>query len=148
MSGEKAGAVNDFGLSLNANGKLLTGTGNPETSITSTGSTFNKGAAHVAIFKRTKATGLLELFANGIVQGTATDGVQSFSAPTSLIFGSHPVLNNNLTGDIAEVKIYDGIISAAVSSVLAFKYGIGPVVSARAPADFLAVVGNLRATLT
>ena len=152
VSGEKSGAVNDFGLSLNANGKLLAGSGSPEVSITSTGSTFNNGSAHVAVFKRTKVTGLLELFADGVAQGTATGGVQSLTAPDSLILGSHPVLNNYLTGDIAEVKIYDGIMNdadrSAVSSALAYKYGIGPAVSARAPADFLVVAGNVRATLT
>ena len=152
VGGEKSGVTDDFGLSLNASGKLLAGTGNPERTIASTGSTFNKGAAHVVVFKRTKATGLLELFADGIAQGTATGGVQSLTAPTSLILGSHPVLNNYLTGDIAEVKIYDGIINDAdrnaVSSALAYKYGIGPAVPARAPADFLAVAGNFRATLT
>ena len=50
------------------------------------------------------------------------------------------------------MKIYDGIISdtdrSAISSALAFKYGIGPAVATRAPADFLAVAGNLRATLS
>ena len=152
VSGEKGGVTDDFGLSLNANGKLLAGTGSPDATIASTGSTFKNGSAHVAVFKRTKATGLLELFADGVPQGTATGGVQSLTAPASLILGSHPVLNNYLTGDIAEVKIYDGIISdadrSAVSSALAYKYGIGPAVSARAPADFLAVTGNLRATLT
>ncbi|MEY4570028.1 MAG: Evolved beta-galactosidase subunit alpha [Verrucomicrobiota bacterium] len=152
VSGEKAGATNDFGLSLNANGKLLAGTGNPERTIASTGTTFKNGSAHVAVFKRTKATGSLELFADGVPQGTATGGVQSLTAPDSLILGSHPVLNNYLTGDIAEVKIYDGIMNdadrSAVSSALAYKYGIGPAVSARAPADFLVVPGNVRATLT
>ena len=152
VSGEKNGETNDFGLSLNANGKLLAGTGSPEVTIASTGSTFNNGVAHVAVFKRTKATGLLELFADGIAQGTATGGVISLTAPASLFLGSHPVLNNYLSGDIAEVKIYDGIISdadrSAVSSALAFKYGIGPAVAARAPTDFLAVAGNLRATLS
>jgi hypothetical protein len=152
VSGEKGGVTTDFGLSLNANGKLLAGTGSPDTTIASTGSTFKNGSAHVAVFKRTKATGSLELFADGIAQGTATGGVQSLTAPASLILGSHPVLNNYLTGDIAEVKIYDGIMNdadrSAVSSALAYKYGIGPAVSARAPADFLAVAGNLRATLS
>jgi large repetitive protein len=60
-------------------------------------------------------------------------------------------LNNYLIGDIAEVKIYDGIISdadlSAVSSVLAYKYGIVPAVSAR-PGKFLRSTGNLRATMT
>ncbi len=152
VSGEKGGVTNDFGLSLNANGRLLAGTGSPDVTIASTGSTFKNGSAHVAVFKRTKATGLLELFADGVAQGTVTGGVQSLTAPASLILGSHPVLNNYLTGDIAEVKIYDGIISdadrSAVSSALAYKYGIGPAVPARAPADFLAVAGNLQATLT
>ena len=152
VSGEKNGVTSDFGLSLNVSGKLLAGTGSPDVTIASTGVTFNNGSAHVAVFRRTQATGLLELFADGIAQGTATGGVQSLTAPASLVLGSHPVLNNYLTGDIAEVKIYEGIISdadrSAVSSALAFKYGIGPAVAARAPADFLAVAGNLRATLS
>jgi hypothetical protein len=152
VSGEMSGATNDFGLSLNASGKLLAGTGNPERTIASTGSTFNNGSAHVAVFKRTKATGLLELFADGIAQGTATGGVQSLTAPTTLVLGSHPVLNNYLTGDIAEVKIYDGIMNdadrAAVSSALAFKYGLAAAVLPRPPTDFGVVAGNHQASLS
>ena len=152
VSGEMSGATNDFGLSLNANGKLLAGSGSPETSIASTGSTYNNGSAHVAVFKRTKVTGLLELFADGISQGTATGGIQSLTAPTTLVLGSHPVLNNYLTGDIAEVKIYDGIMSdadrAAVSSALAFKYGLAAAVLPRPPTDFGIVAGNHQASLS
>jgi hypothetical protein len=90
VSGKKVGVTEDFGPRLNASGKLLAGTGNPDRTIASTASTSKNGFVHVAVFKRTKSTGLLELFADGIALVTTTGGVQSLAAPASLILGSHP----------------------------------------------------------
>ena len=58
VQGEIGGETDDFGLSLNANGKLLAGTGKPDRSIASPPGV-NDGQPHLAVFTRIKATGAL-----------------------------------------------------------------------------------------
>jgi hypothetical protein len=128
VNGEVSAVVNDFGLSLNANGKLLAGTGNPDTSIASSESGFNDNQPHLVTFKRTRNTGALELYVDGQPQGTAIGGKQSLVTPAQLVLGAQQTLINHLAGDIAEVKIYDGALSdgdrAAQEIALSCKYGL------------------------
>ncbi len=128
VNGEVATVVNDFGLSLNADGKLLAGTGNPDTTIASIDSGFNDGQPHLVTFKRTRSTGALELYVDGSAQGSATGGRQSLTAPVRLALGAQQTLLNYLTGDIAEVRIYSGALSdgdrIAEEKALSCKYGL------------------------
>jgi hypothetical protein len=128
VNGEVANVVNDFGMSLNANGKLLAGTGNPDTTIVSTGSAFNNGQPHLVTFKRTMSTGDLELYVDGQLQGTATGGRQSLTAPAQLVLGAQQTLVYHFSGDIAEVKIFAGPLSdsyrIAEENSLKCKYGL------------------------
>lgn len=127
VNGEVANVVNDFGLSLNANGRLLAGTGNPDTTIASS-SGFNDGQPHLVIFKRTRNTGALELHVDGVPQGTATGGTQSLTSPSQLVLGAQQTLIYHLSGDIAEVRIYAGALNdlyrVAEEKALSCKYGL------------------------
>jgi hypothetical protein len=80
VRGELPGGVNDFGLSLNADGKLLAGTGNPGTTIAPSSSGFNDGMPHIMAFKRTRSNGELELFVDGTPEGT-TIGSDTHAVP-------------------------------------------------------------------
>ncbi|MBN2162776.1 MAG: hypothetical protein JXR25_15270 [Pontiellaceae bacterium] len=127
VSGEVPMVVNDFGLSLNANGTLLAGTGNPDVTIASTDSGFNDGDVHVVTFVREGSSGSLSLFVDGVAQGTASGGTQSLNAPDQLVIGAQGTLNNYLDGDIAEIRIYDSALSESERSdaelALDYKYG-------------------------
>jgi hypothetical protein len=128
VNGEVGGVENDFGTSLNANGQVLAGTGNPDTSINS-GTGFNDGRPHVVTFKRTKSTGALALYVDGAQVSTGTGGTQSLTAPAVLVLGAQQVLNNYLSGDIAEVQIFNTALSdaqrQALESGLSSKYAVG-----------------------
>jgi len=146
VNGEVPFTVNDFGLSLNANGKLLAGTGNPDVTIASTSSIYNDGQPHLLVFKRTRTSGALELFVDGVAQGTATGGKLALTAPAQLVLGAQQTLNNYLTGDIAEVKIYDQALSdsdrTAEENALKCKYGLGAGAAPSAPLGLTATAGN------
>ena len=117
----------DFGVSLNANGFLLAGTGNPDTTVVSSSSGYADGQPHLFTFKRTQSTGALVLYADGVQVGAATGGTESLTAPTRLVLGAQQTLINYLTGDIAEVKIFNAPLSDATASeesALKCKYGI------------------------
>jgi hypothetical protein len=62
------------------------------------------------------------------------------TAPATLTLGVHPTLVHHLTGDIAEVKIYDAALSdaerVAEENAMACKYGLGAGALPSTPVDF------------
>ena len=110
VNGEVSGSVSDFGISLNANGQILAGTGNPDVTVHS-GTGFANGLPHVVTFKRTKSSGLLDLYVDGTLVAANTAGTQSLTAPNQLVLGAQGTLNNYLSGDIAELQIYNTALS-------------------------------------
>ncbi len=127
INGEVSGAVGDFGISLNANGQILAGVGNPDRTIHS-GAGFANGQFHIATFKRTKSSGAIALYVDGTLVAAATGGTQSLTAPNSLVLGAQGVLNNFFNGDIAELQIYNAALSDAdrlgQERALKCKYGL------------------------
>lgn len=150
VSGEVAFTVNDFGLSLNANGRVLAGTGNPDVTLAS-GTGFNNGQPHIVAFKRTRQTGTIELYVDGVPQGTTTGSKQLLTSPAQLVLGAQQTLLNYLTGDIAEVKIYDQALSdsdrIAEENMLACKYGLVSGSPPAIPSGFSGSAGNRQVSL-
>jgi hypothetical protein len=132
VNGDQPGAQNDFGTALNANGVLIGGTGNPDTSINS-GDGYNNGQPHLMTFTRTQSTGALALYADGVEVATGTGGTNSLTAPSTLDLGAVPSGGGFLSGDIAEVRIYNSALPASVrqsqETALRVKYlGLAPPV--------------------
>ena len=151
VNGEMPGVVGDFGTSLNANGALLAGTGNPDITIVASASAYNNGQPHVFTFKRTRSTGAIVLYVDGSQAGTATGGTESLTAPARLVLGAQQTLLNFLTGDIAEVKIYDAPLSdtdrVAEENALKCKYGVGAGTAPSPPLGLTAAAGNRQVIL-
>ncbi len=146
VNGEVAGIGDDFGVSLNASGRILAGTGNPDTSLAS-GAGFNDGSPHVFTFKRVAATGSLALYVDGSLSASSTAGTQSLAAPSRLVMGAQQTMINFLSGDIAEVKIFGTALSdadrTAEESALECRYGIpGVVTTPPAPTGLTGTAGN------
>jgi hypothetical protein len=152
VSGEVPNVVNDFALSLNANGKLLAGTGNPDVTVVSSNSIYANGQSHIVAFKRTRSAGALALYVDGTLQGTATGGTQSLTSPTQLVLGAQQTLLNYLTGDIAEVKIYSAALNdsdrVAEENALSCKYGLGAGAPPATPLGLAPTAGNRRVLVT
>jgi hypothetical protein len=146
VSGEVGGVVNDFGISLNLNGKLLAGTGNPDVTVVSSGSIYTNGFPHLVTFKRTRNTGALALYVDGTLQGTATGGTQLLTSPSQLVLGAQQTLVHFLTGDIAEVKIYATALSdtdrIAEENALSCKYGLSAGAPPATPLGLQSTAGN------
>ena len=145
VNGEVPGTVNDFGTCLFANGSICAGTGNPDVAVTS-GIGLNDGQPHILTFTRKRATGAITLYIDGASAGTVTGGMQPLTAPAQVVLGAQQTLINFFTGDIAEVKIYDGALGDADrvgdENSLRCKYALGPGGPPPPPANLAAATND------
>ena len=145
VNGEVPGTVNDFGTCLFANGSVCAGTGNPDVAVNS-GAGFNDGQSHILTFTRKRATGAVALYLDGTLAGTTTGAMQPLAAPAQLVLGAQQTLINFFTGDIAEVKIYDGALGDAErigdENYLRCKYSLGAGGPPPAPANLAAATDD------
>jgi hypothetical protein len=145
VSGEVANVVDDFGTCLFANGSISAGTGNPDVAVDSA-SGFNDGQPHILTFTRTMKTGALALYVDGTFAGTATGGTEKLTAPADLVLGAQQTLLYFLSGDIAEVQLYNGALSdtdrISAESSLRCKYGLGAGTPPTPPANLSAITDN------
>jgi fibronectin type 3 domain-containing protein len=147
VNGDQPGTQDDFGVSLNANGQVIVGTGNPDTSVNS-GDGYNDGKPHVVTFERMESSGALILYVDGTQVATGTGGTESLTAPSRLYLGAVPSGGGFLSGDLAEVKIYNLALTntdrIAQESALVRKWGIAapPVTT-----GVTAVAGNAQVQL-
>ena len=65
----------------------MAGVGAPDVSIVSSVAGHNNGAWHHVVFTRTKATGALILYVDGVSVGSATGNVNSLTGTPVMTFG-------------------------------------------------------------
>ncbi len=106
INGEMPGVTNDYGTCLNADGKIVAGTGSPDRNVVSA-SGYNDGEPHLMTFRRVRSSGELKLFVDGVLVDTNTAGTQSLGSPSRLIIGAQQTEINYFSGDIAEIRIYN-----------------------------------------
>lgn len=131
VSGEVQGPQNDFGTALNVNGQVVAGVGNPSISPDTTvvsGTNYNDGRAHLMTFTRSQRNGTFALYVDGNLAYTATGSTNSLTTPSQLVLGAQQTLNNFLTGDIAEVEIFNSALinmdRQTMEAALISKYAI------------------------
>jgi hypothetical protein len=116
-----AGVTNDWGISVSSTsgGRVLAGIGAPNQTVFSPGNKVN-GAAHVAVFTRNDNT--ISLYVDGGDPIFAT-GSAAARGLTDMVFGGLQTGTNHFTGDIAEVRVYDGAMSTALAYSTATSLG-------------------------
>ena len=152
VNGEVPGSVNDFGTCLFANGQICAGTGNPDVAANSAAG-YNDGNPHLMSFKRLENAGEIDLYVDSIFSGTVTNAsTNSLTAPASLVLGAQQTGINFLNGDIAEVKIFNTVLSDSNRAIeeynLECKYGIpGVTITLATPGGLNGVWGNRQIAL-
>lgn len=111
------GQGDDFGVSLTAAGRILAGEGNTNSNIVSGSSGFNDGNWHHVVLTRSKATGVLRLYVDGVAEGMITGGTASLSTSATMSFGRINAQIGYFAGSLDEVALYNSVLSP--SQVLA-----------------------------
>lgn len=127
VNGEVAGVTADFGSCLFANGQVCAGTGDPDVAASS-GTGYNDGQPHLMTFERTESTGEADLYMDGVFAGRTNGRTGPLQAPAQLDLGAQQTKSCFLTGDIAEVRIFNSALAAAdrvhQENLLIYKWGV------------------------
>jgi hypothetical protein len=116
VDGSVAGVANDFGISLRSDGKVVAGSGTDVSIVSATGG-YNNGAWHHVVFTRTRVTGALTLYVDGVAAGTASGAsTASLTSAASLSLGRIQSGGNYFAGSLDEVSIYNVVLSPATVS--------------------------------
>ena len=113
VDAEVAGSANDFGISLRSDGRVVAGVGTPDVSVVSSAGGYNNGAWHHVVFTRTRTSGALALYVDGVSAGTATGSTLSLTSSSTINLGRVQAGGNYLAGSLDEVAVYSTVLSAA-----------------------------------
>jgi Concanavalin A-like lectin/glucanases superfamily len=114
VDADVSGTNNDFGVSLRSDGKVVAGVGNPDVSIVSSAGGYNNGNWHHVVFTRTKTTGALQLYVDGVLAGSATtSNTASLMSSANINFGRIQSGSNYFLGSLDEVAVYNTALSGS-----------------------------------
>jgi hypothetical protein len=82
-------------------------------SVVSTSGGYNNGSWHHVVFTRTKTSGALALYVDGVTAGTATASTLSLNGPTTMNFGRIQYGANYFAGSLDEVAMYSTVLAPA-----------------------------------
>ena len=103
------GTTADWGLGISGSGKLAGGLGGPAQTVYSSTDQLNDGDLHIAIY--TVEDGTQSLFVDGALVGQETGGSTAPRIPVDLTIGAVTRNTASYTGDIAEVRLYQGALT-------------------------------------
>lgn len=111
-----AASNNDFGLALDATGRLVAGCGNAAAStIRSNPGAISDGNWHHVVFTRVRTTGAIRLYLDGVnVANATTCNTTAHTGSTTIWYGRSHESNLYLTGaDLDQAVLYSRAITAA-----------------------------------
>ena len=104
----------DWGIALNANGQATGGIGksfqDPSTSVFSDDNALNDGESHLVVF--TRSGGDLSLFVDDSPASFANGADESARRSLDMFIGAPTSVVGAFSGSIAEVRVFDGALSA------------------------------------
>lgn len=112
VDGEVPGIVADWGIAWHSDGRIVAGTGDPETFVAS-GPGHHDGRWHHVAFTRERATGRIALYVDGVLAGEAAGSTRALDAPPRLVVGRMQPGGRGFRGDLDELVFHDRALSAA-----------------------------------
>ncbi|MDA0214858.1 MAG: DUF1553 domain-containing protein [Planctomycetota bacterium] len=120
---EIPGIVDDFGISIIGGGVIAAGVGNPETFVHSAPG-FNDGQWHHVALTRSKSSGEIILWIDGLEAMRAVGGKQTLKSPKNLMIGGMLPGGGAFTGMIDEVRLYDRVLDQTELISMATSVGV------------------------
>ena len=142
VDGEVGGVVRDFGVAWHSDGRVVAGTGDPETFVAS-GPGHHDGQWHHVAFTRDQQSGRVALYVDGVLCGEATGSKAPLDAPKELTIGRMHPGGRGFVGDLDEIAFHGRALVAAEVAALAYQLP-GGVAAAPAIAE-LPAFAQLRA---
>jgi hypothetical protein len=99
---------NDFGLAL-CDGMVVGGVGGPDTSIRSSAG-YNDDAWHHVVFTRTKLTGVMQLYVDGVAGTPVVASTQSLISSGKIDFGRSTAGVDYFVGSLDEIAVYTSVL--------------------------------------
>ena len=119
VDGEVDGIVADWGIAWHSDGRLVAGTGAPETFVAS-GPGHHDGQWHHVAFTRDRGTGRIALFVDGIVVGEGNGSTAVLDAPPQISVGRLLPGRRGFRGDLDELVFFDRALAGPEVAALAF----------------------------
>lgn len=111
VDAEVSGAFNDFGISLRSDGRVVAGVGAPDVSIVSSSSGHADGSWHHVVFTRTRSSGAMVLYVDGVAVGSATGSTASLTSSAYISFARLATGNNYYAGSLDEIAVYNTVLT-------------------------------------
>ncbi len=128
VDGDLPGAENDFGTALSGT-KFAVGVGNPDTTLVSR-TVINDGNWHHVAGTWNMSSGAMSIYVNGVVDtNRATSATGPRTAPSSICIGRTPQDPNYFIGAIADVQLFDSVLTAPQIAALASLAPAAPFVA-------------------
>jgi hypothetical protein len=115
VDAEVNGNWNDFGVSLRSDGRVVAGVGGigvSDVSVVSSTAGFNDGTWHHVVFTRVRSTGVIKLYVDGDLMGSATGTTNALDSQPTLSFGQLASVSNSYAGNLDEISVYNIALSA------------------------------------
>ena len=119
VDGEVSGIVRDWGIAWHSDGRIVAGSGDPETFLAS-GPGHHDGQWHHVAFTRDRDSGRIALYVDGVLVGEATGSKAALTAPPHLVVGRMRPGGRGFRGDLDELAFHDRALSGPEVAALAF----------------------------
>jgi hypothetical protein len=125
VDAEVPGVVRDFGISWQGDGRILAGTGGPETFLASPSGN-NDGQWHHVAFTRDRPTGHIALYVDGTLVGEGSGNNEPLDAPPKITVGGLQPGGHGFRGDLDELRFYNRALAAdeVIAEALQLRSGI------------------------
>lgn len=118
VDGEVGGVVADWGVAWHSDGRIVAGTGDPETFVASAPG-HQDGQWHHVAFTRDRGTGRIALYVDGAAAGEAVGSTKALDAPRQLAIGRLLPGGRGFRGDLDELVFFDRALTSAECASLA-----------------------------
>jgi hypothetical protein len=144
VDGEIPGVVDDWGIAWHSDGRIVAGTGAPDTFVAS-GPGHHDGEWHHVAFTRDRTKGRIVLYVDGVACGEAVGSTKLLHSPQRLVVERAQPGGTGFRGDLDELTFYSRALTAEEVAGLAFDLpgGIAAAPAACEPRAF-AELGQLR----